>query len=224
MGQTEGRLVPWSLTGFLVMNLVSAFATTSAFHPRLTPTERLENALCSFVCLDLGRLISSELCAARGLRKNDMWIPGQTHTNLQELCGMVAIAAMGLPGDMEWFPGRSSELPLEQWFGSLRSQFASSQMRARDYLHAGAKKMYQTMVKIKDGCAPFRSEIVCPKAVTEEEFVVCARQALQSAVRLMVCSTEFLIPAYPVFLVQILLAMFVFFVFVMTFNIFNAHC
>ena len=172
------------------MNVISALAVGSIFHDSLSPAERLENAISAYLCLDLGKIIADEKAEKAGLNRNSMWLSPQTHENMQSLCGLVSSQVMGLPGDLPWCPWRSSELPLEQWFGSLRCQYASSQMRARDYMHAATKCMYRSQRRFKDGCQAHPGLADCPQPVSEEEFTDCAKKALSSALKLMACSCE----------------------------------
>ena len=169
------------------MNFIEVLAVGSVFDPTLTPCERCENAITAFCLLDLGRMLSRETEKEQGGRKSSCWLAAQTHNQLQELCGLSVIAACGLPGDQAYHPWRSSELPLEQFFGSLRNQFGSSQMRCRDYLHASAKRMYQSMRKNHDGCTQHDPEAPLQKAVSDGEFVAIAKSALQSAIHLTAC-------------------------------------
>ena len=83
--------VPWGLTGALVVNLIGALATTAVFHPELTPIQRLENSMTSFVLLDLGDMLAAESCAQQGLPKGSMWIHKTTQGNLQQLSGFVSL-------------------------------------------------------------------------------------------------------------------------------------
>ena len=81
------------------------------------------------------------------------------------------------------------------WFGGLRGQFSSAQMRTRDYAQASARKQLQTLKKIEsEGIHTHDAGNyeVYPNAVTEEEFASCADRALVSAVKLAACSCEFL--------------------------------
>eukprot|EP00435_Cladocopium_sp_Y103_P008877 s3687_g2.t1 len=130
-----------------------------------------------------------------GVKKVSRWLPYQTH----ELCGLIAISVMGLPGHLAWVPSRSTEIALETFFGSFRSQFSSSQMRCRDYIHAGAKRMHQIMSGIKDGCEVRPHASSCPAPVTEDEFVTIANRALASAIRLMAYTKDEVLEKYMVF-------------------------
>ena len=132
LDQHEGKVVPWSLTGLLVLNFICALGVGAVTHPRLTPSERLENSLTCFVLLDIGKMVAHEGAIRDGVKKVSRWLPWQTQDNLQELCALTAISTMGLPGNLAWSPSRSTEIALETFFGSLRSQFRSSQMRCRD--------------------------------------------------------------------------------------------
>lgn len=185
-----GMQIPWCLRGFLVINLIGALAIGSSFHPQLSPEERVENALSAYICLDIGRLMANESSQRNGLRKGTNWLAPQTHECLQSLCALVCIAAMGLPGNMPWCPHRSSELPLEQFFGSLRKQFSSSQMRMRDYMYAATRCMFEAQNKAKNGCLLHDDGHAFAQPVCEEAFARCAERALTSATKLMACSSE----------------------------------
>lgn len=180
--------MPWSLTGMLVMSFIEALGVTAVTHPDLTPVQRLENSLTCFLLLDLGRLLAHEKAQRDGVKKGSYWLPHQTHDNLQELNVLMAIATLGLPQNLDWNPHRSTELPLEIHFGTLRSHFASSQMRCRDYLQAQAKRHFATKQKIAEGCEPRNPDPCCPAPVSEDEFVACSKRASGAALSLMACS------------------------------------
>lgn len=116
------------------------------------------------------------------------WIAAQTQHNLQDLCACVAIQMTSGPT----FLFRSSELVLEQWFGFLRGQFTSSQMRCRDFLHASAKKCLQQKLNLKNNPPRLNPKYdESPgEAVTDVEFSQCAERALNSALKLMAVCTE----------------------------------
>ena len=195
MQDLDAVQIPWSLVGLLLLNFVEALAVGAAFHPSLQPIQRLENALTAYALLDLGRMLASETAAQEGCSVSSRWLSPQTNQHLQELCGLVAIAVMGLPGDAEFLPHRSSELPLEAFFGSLRAQFNSSQMSARDYCCASPKAMFQTMKRITSdhGCTFHTDQILDDaylKPVSDAEFEACAACSLGAAVKLMACCSQ----------------------------------
>ena len=181
--------IPWALWGALLVNLVSCLATTAAFHPDLSPAERLENSMAAFVLLDLGDMLASDERARRNQPKGSCWLHKLTHKNLQFLCGVLAIAVCSLDVGVPFVPHRSSELLLEQFFGYLQSQYASSQMTIRDYIHASAKKMRQTSLRMKRD-PPQPSHVQAHSAITDDEFAACAQKALNSAVKLMACCSD----------------------------------
>ena len=116
------------------------------------------------------------------------WIHSTTQANMQQLIGLTLIQRTSLDGP--YHPSRSSELPLEQYFGYLRKQFASSAMTCRDYIHAAARTMNQTSSRMaKD--APHRLPCVAANPVSDAEFRLCADRAMTAALELMaVCSGE----------------------------------
>ena len=132
--------VPWSLTGAFLINLLGTLTTTAALRPDLSPCQRLENSLAAYVLFDLCALLAHERATDLGLAKGSTWIHRTTQRNIQDLCGLIAIAVTSLP-DMDYLPHRSTEITLEQFFGYLRSQMPSPQLTVRDYLHASARRM-----------------------------------------------------------------------------------
>ena len=156
--------------------------------------ERFENSLCAFLLLDLGELVATERGRNLGIPKSRLWLAHQTQANLQELSGCIAIACISKPDHLDWLPFRSSELPLEQWFGWLRKQFPNSQFRARDFCHASARKTFQQFQKIKSMSTTWSPQM--PKsledAVSDEEYIQCADRALTSALKLMSACCEHL--------------------------------
>ena len=91
-------------------------------------------------------------------------------------------------------PWSSTELKLEQHFGHLRGQFANSQLRTRDYLHASAKKSYQTWLKMQHQSPTLQENLPkrVEKPLSDETFIACSERALNSALRLMAACSEFL--------------------------------
>ena len=81
-------MVPWALTGLLVMNYIGALAVGSVTHPSLSPLERCENAVTAFVLLEIGKMIAHEDAVKENAKKASRWIPWQTHDNLCEQLGM----------------------------------------------------------------------------------------------------------------------------------------
>ena len=137
----------WALTGFLFVNLTEAMCLAAVMNPNLNLEQCLENALTGFVLLDLGELLSEQHSRDHGVSRDRYWIAKQTQRHLQELCACCAIQVTSVNG--LYAPWSSTELMLEQFFGQLRGQFANSQFRTRDYLHASAKKSYQTLLTMQ---------------------------------------------------------------------------
>ena len=110
----------------------------------------------------------------------------QTHKNLQ--CCALGIIAVALnfdfPGDC-WKSGhcRMTELPVEEWFGRLRSRSSTSQLSARAFWRSAAKEMLRY---VKEGKVQpsSRSGGSSPKAVSPEEFFDMSKRALDSAIKL----------------------------------------
>ena len=184
-----GVQVPWSLVGALLMNLTSCLAVSAVFHPGLSTRQRLENCLTSFVLLDLGAMEADKACGELGLQKGSCWLHRVTQTNVQQLVGMITVACASVGPDSPWYPWRSSELPLEQWFGYLRGQFPSSQMTIRDFLYAAGRKMQQTSCRLSKQ-PPQRIRSNTTEAISDAEFAMCAKRALQAALDLMASCSD----------------------------------
>ena len=54
--------IPWSLTGALLMDVLVTLCTTAVLHPQLSPLQRLENALTSYVLFDLCSMEANLRC------------------------------------------------------------------------------------------------------------------------------------------------------------------
>jgi len=126
----EGR-VPWSLTGFLLVNLREAMCLAAVMNPNLNLEQRLENALTGFVLLDLCALVAEQRSKDHGVSKDLFWIAKQTQRNLQELCACCALQSMG--------PMRHGVRPSSSWNSTLaifvvNSRTASSE-HGTIYMH-----------------------------------------------------------------------------------------
>lgn len=72
----------------------------------------------------------------------------QTHSNLQATAkGLIAVALSKSPeGNLfRHGHGRLSELPIEEWFGRLRSRSSTAQLSCRSYWKSAAKEMIRQM-------------------------------------------------------------------------------
>ena len=112
-----------------------------------------------------------------GLDEGKLLLHPVTLHNLQQLRGCIAISATSESSVQ--LMHRCTELPLEQWFGFLRTQYTSSQITVRDYLHAASKKMYQFSQRLsKDGSSqvPLQSGRPFMPAVPERPWTVHCSQ------------------------------------------------
>ena len=214
----EDIRIPWCLRGLLCMNLTGSLCISSVLHPGLTVPERLENSLASFVLLDLGSMLAAETAQELGVHKGACWLHPATHCHLQQLTGFTAIACAFFPSELQFRPWDSTELNLEQYFGTLRRQFQSCQMTVRDYVNSSAKAMKKTLKlctdhqenteanqmssrqKLKRQPLPDNAAF---RSLSETEFEAAADRALDGALSLMSCccqySTEELLTKYASF-------------------------
>ena len=151
-------------------------------HTSMSVLDRLENALCGYVLLDLFKLLSGKECRRRSLPTNSLWMAVQTHRNLQYVVMGFVSALMGK--DVVGNPFRNShhrwtELPIEMWFGRLRQRATSAAFNAKQYWSHAAAEMMRTK---KLGVGESDSTILRPP--TDEEFNTASKRALKSAIRL----------------------------------------
>ena len=177
--------VPWCLRGTLLLNMIHALIHSAVLHRGLSVSQRLENVLVGHTLLNIGKMISLEIEDSNGMARGSAFIPGITKKNLEELCGFVAIQCCTLPGAFVWRPFSSTELPIEQFFGLVRSQFTSSQVGVRDYLYASSIVSRQFQAKIEKNTGDCLHPRTCGSAVTDAEFREIADRALLHSARLM---------------------------------------
>lgn len=157
-------------------------------HKSMSLLDRLENALCGFVLMDLFKLLSTRECKRRGLPANSLWMASQTHRNLQYVVMGFVSAVLGK--DRVGDPWKNShlrwtELPIEMWFGRLRQRATSAQFNAKQYWSHAAAEMMRTK---KLGVGESDSSILQPP--TEEEFYTASQRALNSALKLAAWAAE----------------------------------
>ena len=192
--EVGSAMVPWALTGMLLLNYTVTLVHAAVWNPALSPAVRVENALTCFILLDLAELVAKDTSSRLKVSKTRVWLAKKTQTHLQELCGCIVIQFTTL--DQPWLPWRASELVLEQYFGFVRGQFQTSQFRTRDYIHASAKKAWQCKSRLKSNPPALTPDFPPEawKAVSDTEFALCAERALSSALRLMAVCSEHLGP------------------------------
>ena len=106
-------------------------------HRQMSTAQRCENALStSHVLIDMFKLLSLEHEDSFGLARGSSFLPAITAKTMQEMAAFMVIMCMSLPKGFSLRPWASTELPIEQYFGLLRSQFSSSQLSVRDFLYA----------------------------------------------------------------------------------------
>ena len=198
----EAVKIPWCLRGQLLLNLTGCLAVSSVLHRSLTTAQRLENSFTAFILLDLGNMLAGETAAEHNVSKAQCWLHPATYNHLQQLCGCTAIACYSYPDALPFKPWESIELKLEEYFGSLRCQYKSSQLTARDYALASCRQMrkhLQHCTELQEGKVPPTSSkrsLPVPdspdyKAVNDEQYQKCALRALEGAFALMACCSKY---------------------------------
>ena len=110
--------------------------------------DRVENCLTGIVLLDLFRILAEKETSKRHLPKGVLWMANQTHTNLQATAKGLVLVALSKSPEGNLFRhghGRLSELPIEEWFGRIRSRSSTAQLSCRTYWKSAAKEMIRQM-------------------------------------------------------------------------------
>ncbi|CAK9013633.1 unnamed protein product [Durusdinium trenchii] len=178
--------VPWQLRGFLVFNLTVALCTAVTMHRTMAVVERCQNAMCGFLLIDLFGMLANLECSKRSLPRGSLSMAPQTARNLQS----VALSVIGVCATLgsqrsPWQLGhnRMTELPIEEWFGRLRTQMASAQFSVRAFWQAAARQMIK-----QQRCKPEKEKKVgsIPPPSPElspSDFFEASEKALSSAYR-----------------------------------------
>ncbi|CAE7463165.1 ubiB, partial [Symbiodinium microadriaticum] len=123
--------VPWSLYGFLALNVTCGLIQAALLHGTMSTEDRCVNALSGYVLLDLCQMRQSAAAAEEGQAAEASFLHSVTVRNLQELAASAVLHCLAKP--VPFKRSRLSELKVEMWFSLLQRQFANSQMTARSY-------------------------------------------------------------------------------------------
>ena len=112
-------------------------------HRSLSLAVRCELAVSGFLLLDLFQVLANDTCSQMRVPRGSCFMAGQTMSNLQS-CSVAAIVVC-LTKDLQHDPFRAgfarlSELSIEQFFGTLRSQTGNSQLSSRAYFQCSARQ------------------------------------------------------------------------------------
>ena len=143
--------------------------------------------MTGLVLLDLFKLLSDKETTRRGLPKGSLWLAPQTHDNLKHVAkGMLCLLVSKEPIGNLWCSGhgRLSELPIEEFFGRLRSRALNAQMSVRSYFKSSAKEMVRAFRANNREKDPGASNMHIVKPVTEAQFHACSVSALKAATKL----------------------------------------
>ena len=80
--------------------------------------------------------------------------------------------------------GRLSELPIEEFFGRLRSRGLNAQMSVRSYFKSSAKEVIRTFRANNKEKDPGASNMQIVKPVSEDDFLACNVLALKAGTKL----------------------------------------
>ena len=137
----------WSLQGSMLHSLVVAMNIAPLLHGSMTLQERAGTAICGFLSLDMFCLLAFEQEKKQALPRGGGFMAKQTMANLQACSLAALVITMTLNEDDLLFSrgfARASEITIEQFFGSIRTQSASAQHSARSYWQASARQMLRS--------------------------------------------------------------------------------
>ena len=121
------------------MSILQGMANAALMHRRMSTTDRLENAITAFVCLDIFHMLSTRLADAHQVPNDTLFFAHTTLQNLLELCGSIVIICGTIDKDSCILMHRLTELGIEVWFGGARGQMPSAQLSVRDYFTCQAR-------------------------------------------------------------------------------------
>ena len=136
------------------MSILQGMANAALMHRRMSTTDRLENAITAFVCLDIFHMLSTRLADAHQVPHDTLFFAHTTLQHLLELCGSIVIICGTIEKDSCILIHRLTELGIEVWFGGARGQMPSAQLSVRDYMTCQARAMrrhlHQTAVHLTE--------------------------------------------------------------------------
>ena len=123
----------------------------------LTLMQRCEVGLSGFVALNLFQQLAADLACEKSFPTGSLGMASQTTRNLQS--ANLAAVALTLSKRTDFEPwrqgfGRISELPVEQFFSSVRGQSPNSQLSCRAYWQASARQSLKLKKAIVKEAAP----------------------------------------------------------------------
>ena len=152
----------------------------------MTLFDRATNALAGFALLDLLQIPAALECSRRSLPKGSLWLAAETQRNLQHCAlGLISFCLGKNPQGNPWTPGdhRLSELPVEMFFGRLRTQSSSAQLTAKSYWTAGSRDaMREHMKQKRRGDPDVTSEVLEP--LTADAFHEASHKGFRAALEL----------------------------------------
>ena len=149
----------------------------------MTTSDRVQNAMCGYVLLDLFRLVAEQRCSKLSLPKGTLFLHPETLRNVQHIgLAVIAVCLTGCKSGNPFARGhhRLSELAIEEHFGSLRTQSVSAQLTARAFWKAAAREMVRAM-KCRKPCEPPHDSL---DPISNEDFLLASKRALKSSLAL----------------------------------------
>ena len=124
------------------MNIVQPCPTQApSLHGNMDLKSRVECAIAGLVLWDLWSLTAADQEKMHNRPKGSLRLAPQTKDALQSVAATVVAIASDESGG--WYPWTHahglSELPIERFFGEIRSQFPQSDVSARAYFQAQAR-------------------------------------------------------------------------------------
>lgn len=153
----------------------------------MTLKARCQNCMTGIVLLNLFKYLADRESQRRGFAKGFCWIAPQTHSNLIVVAkGCIAMCLSWNQPGSPWSAGhcRCTELPIEEYFGRLRSQSSNAQMNVRSFWKFEARELHRVNRVNQREKKPGAVDVKDMPALSEKEFLEASQQALKSGVRL----------------------------------------
>ena len=159
--------------------------------------DRAENCMAGIVLLEVFQMLAQAETDRRGLPRGSLYLAPETVRNLIHSAFGVLALSVSKPEQGNPFKHgeqRITELPIERWFGRLRSQSQNAELSARSYWIASARDMMKTKRSKK---AQLSSQEPLDKlpALTPNEFYSASDRAYRSAMKLAAFCANVTVPS-----------------------------
>lgn len=155
-------------------------------HGTMSLEDRAENCMAGIVLLEVFQMLAAEETKRRGLPRGSLWLAPETTRNLIHSAYGILVLSVSKPDQGNPFKHgehRVTELPVERFFGRLRSQSPNAELSARSYWIASARDMLKSKRSLKAKKSCIQPLGTMPK-LTPSEFYALSERAYRSALKL----------------------------------------